>query len=219
MSYIGNIVSSPAVGSGAGKKVLAQAFKLVALSFIPAIIGAGLGAMMHAKLLGMVAALASLIVIFAIHKNKDSASAIGWMFLFTGLMGFSVGDLMGTLVHAGLGKVVAVSFGAAVALFTGLSIYAANPNKDFSRWGGILFAGLITLLVLGIANIFLHLPAMSIALAGLGVLIFSMFTIYDVNAAVRNGETNYILLALNLWLNLFNLFMDILRLALEFSKE
>lgn len=198
------------------KRVISNAFRLVALSMIPAIAGGFLGAAMHTGLLGFILAFVlSLVVLFAIHKNKDSASAVWLMFLFTGLTGFSIGESMGMLVHAGHAKTIGLAAVTSTGLFAALSVYAANTKRDFSMMGGFLFTGLITMIVLGIANIFLQLPVLSLALAGAGVVLFSLFTIYDVNRAVQGGETNYVILAVNLWLDLYNLFLDILRILIS----
>jgi modulator of FtsH protease len=69
------------------------------------------------------------------------------------------------------------------------------------------------LLIVGwLAFAFLQLPGMFIALALLGIVIFSAFMLYDLQRIMNGGETNYITATLALYLDVFNVFQNLLAL-------
>ncbi len=76
--------------------------------------------------------------------------------------------------------------------------------------GGFLVAGVIALLVAMVANIFLQIPALSLAISTIAVLIFSAFILYDTSNIINGGETNYIRATVSLYLNIFNIFVHML---------
>jgi modulator of FtsH protease len=92
-------------------------------------------------------------------------------------------------------------------------------RKDFGFMGNFLFAGIILLLIAMVANIFLDIPAASLAISAIAVLLFSGFILYDVSRIVNGGETNYVMAALSMYLNIFNLFVHLLHLLMAFAGE
>jgi len=85
--------------------------------------------------------------------------------------------------------------------------------------GKFLFIGLILLIVASLANLFFQIPAMSLTLSSIAVLIFSAFILYDVSRIVHGGETNYVMATMGLFLSIYNLFISLLQLLMAFSGE
>ena len=77
--------------------------------------------------------------------------------------------------------------------------------------GKFLFVGLIMLIVAAFANIFLQLPGLMIAISVIAIGIFSAFLLYDLNRIMTGGETNYITATLAVYLDVFNVFQNLLR--------
>jgi modulator of FtsH protease len=99
------------------------------------------------------------------------------------------------------------------AVFVSLSAYVHITKKDFSAWGGMLFTGLIVLIVASVIGLFfLSSSAYQLTLSAISAIIFSGFILFDTSRLVRGGETNYIMAALSLYLDVLNLFLDLLRL-------
>ena len=65
---------------------------------------------------------------------------------------------------------------------------------------------------------FFQIPALTVTLSAIAVLIFSACLLYDLSNIVRGGETNYIMATMNLFLNLFNIFISLLNLLLAFHR-
>jgi modulator of FtsH protease len=92
-------------------------------------------------------------------------------------------------------------------------------KRDLSFLGKFLFVGAVVLLLASLANIFLQIPAFSLAISCLVVLVFSAFILYDVNRIVTGGETNYVSATLALYLDIYNVFSHLLGLLMALTGE
>jgi len=92
-------------------------------------------------------------------------------------------------------------------------------KRDFSFLGKFLFVGLILVIVASLANLFFAVPAVSLTISAIAVFIFSLYILHDVSNIVRGGETNYITATLNLFLDVYNIFISVLNLLLAFSGQ
>ena len=105
------------------------------------------------------------------------------------------------------------------AVFVVMAAIATISKRDFSFLGKFLFVGLILLIIASLANIFFQVPIASIAISAIAVMIFSLYLLYDVSSIVRGGQTNYIMATLALFLDLFNIFVNLLNLLLIFTGQ
>jgi FtsH-binding integral membrane protein len=78
--------------------------------------------------------------------------------------------------------------------------------------GTWLFAGVVILILASLANIFLHIPALAIVISVVAIAIFSAYILYDVQQIVNGGETNYIRATLSIYLDVYNIFANLLSL-------
>jgi FtsH-binding integral membrane protein len=85
--------------------------------------------------------------------------------------------------------------------------------------GKFLFIGLILLIVASLANLFFQIPALSLTISAIAVMIFSAYILYDVSQIVHGGETNYVMATLGLYMNIYNLFINLLQLLMAFGGE
>ena len=85
--------------------------------------------------------------------------------------------------------------------------------------GKFLLIGLVMLIVASLANLFFQVPALSLTISAIAVLIFSGFILYDVSRVVQGGETNYVMATLSIYLNIYNLFVNLLQLLLAFAGD
>jgi modulator of FtsH protease len=78
--------------------------------------------------------------------------------------------------------------------------------------GGFLFAGMMVVILAMIANIFLQMPALALAVSSGIILLMSGFILFDTSRIVRGGETNYIMATYGLYLSIFNIFISLLQI-------
>jgi modulator of FtsH protease len=144
---------------------------------------------------------------------KQSPVALPLVFVFTGLMGLSLGPVLtATLALANGAQIVAEAAGGTAIVFGGLSLYAWTSKRDFSFLGGFLLTGLIIAILASIANFFLHMPTLQLTVAAAVLLIFSGYTLFDTSRLVHGGETNPIFITVALYLDVLNIFMALLQL-------
>jgi modulator of FtsH protease len=117
-----------------------------------------------------------------------------------------------TLGFANGGLLIMTAFAGTAAVFATMATIATVSKRDFSGMGSWLFAGVIVVLLASIANVFLHLPALMLAVAVMAMVIFSAFILYDVQRIINGGETNYISATLAIYLDVYNVFTSLLQL-------
>lgn len=148
--------------------------------------------------------------------NRFSTGTLQLLFWgFAGVMGLSMSTVF--LVYTGTS--IAQTFFAVAAAFMGLSLYGYTTKKDLSGFGTFLIMGVIGLFVAMLINMFLHSPAMQLAISAIGVLIFAGLTAYDTQkiksmyAHVAGTEMMgkaVIMGALQLYLDFINMFTFLL---------
>lgn len=201
------------------ENVLSKALGLVGLSMIPTILGAYFGAQVIGQmsiLVAIVMIIAAICLIFAIIKTNSPILFL----VFSAVMGAGAGPLLAHVLelHNGVNYIVTAATLTASALF-GIVAYVKKTKKDFSYLGGFLFGALIILLVGGLINLFVGSSAMTLALSMVGAVIFTAYILYDVSQVVTGKETNYVFAALSIYLDVFNLFIDLLRIIVSIGGD
>ncbi|OOH88961.1 BAX inhibitor protein [Pasteurellaceae bacterium 15-036681] len=151
-------------------------------------------------------------LLFLTSATANSATGIASVFALTGFLGYSLGPILNAYIGAGLGDIVALAFGATAAVFFACSAYVLTTKKDMSFLSGMMIALFVVLLVGVIANIFLAIPALSLAISALFVVFSSGAILLTTSNIIHGGETNYILATVNLYVSLYNLFVSFLQL-------
>ena len=209
-------------------RVLRNTYWLLALSMLPTVVGAFAGMQLNfialfkaapimTPLLMFGAMIGSLFVVTAL---RNSAWGVPALFGFTFIAGLMLTPILS--VAAGFrngGQLVALSGGLTAAVFFALAAYATVTKRDFAFMGKFLFVGLVLLIAASLANIFLQIPALSVTVSAIAVLIFSLYLLHDLSNIVRGGETNYVMATLNLFLSVYNIFISLLNLLLVFSGQ
>lgn len=201
--------------------VLRNTMGMLALSMLPATLGAVLGASMQWGLMGSLGVLiGSFVMLFATMAMRNSSMGIVTLLLFTGLMGLGLGPLLQHTLKFNNGpELIAMAFGGTMLTFAGSFATVMNTKKDFSVWGRGLFWALISMIVMSLVNIWLQLPLLQFGLACMGMVVFTMFLLMDLQQVVRGGETNYIVATINIFLNLINIFSSLLQILGIFGSK
>ena len=203
--------------SATSNSVLRNTYWLLALTMLPTVAGAYFGVTMGLPAIsgwGWLGVLAVMIgFIFAIQALRNSVMGIPVLLVFTGLMGLMLSPLLTrTLQYSNGAELIMLAFGGTAAIFATLASYATVTKTDYSGMGKYLFIGLIILIIAGVANIFLQIPMLAVAFSVVAMIIFSLYIVYDVQQIVNGGETSYISATLSLYLDIFNIFQNLLHL-------
>ncbi len=155
--------------------------------------------------------------------TKFSHSAIGLVFVFalTGFMGMTLGPVLNMYVHAFSNghQLVLTALGGTGVIFLGLSAYALTTRKDFSFMAGFLMVGVLVAFFAGIAGMLFAVPALTLAVSAMFILLMSGMILFQTSEIIHGGETNYILATVSLYVSIFNLFTSLLQLLGVFGGE
>ena len=215
------------LSSGAERnKVLRNTYWLLALSLVPTVLGAWLGvelgvAALFRGWLGMILFLGVAFgFIYAIERTKNSATGIPVLLAFTFFMGMMMSPLIGMVLGFRNGvQLVMIAFGGTAGVFFAMASLATVIKRDLSGMGKFLFVGVIMLLVGGLINAFVGSTTGMIVMSMVAIGIFSAYMLYDVKRIVDGGETNYISATLALYLDIINVFQNLLALLGIFGGE
>jgi modulator of FtsH protease len=208
-------------------KVLRNTYMMLALTMIPTVIGAFVGMSMNFSFMAESPIMSSLLMfgammgmLFAVSALRNSVWGIAALLGFTLVAGVFLGPILQVALHLKNGaQLVGMAAGGTGIIFFSLATIATVTKKDFSFMGKFLFIGLILLIVASLANLFFQIPALSLTISAIGVLIFSAYILFDVSRIVHGGETNYVMATLGLFLSIYNLFISLLQLLMAFSGE
>ncbi|MBT3512946.1 Bax inhibitor-1 family protein [Methylophilaceae bacterium] len=217
-----NNIASNTPSALATNKVLRNTYALLGVSLFPTVIGALMGMSMNwgfaasSPILFMIMTLGGIFgMFFLIQKNKNSSLGVVFLLALTFLLGLMLGPILQVAFSlSNGGQIVSLAAGGTGAIFLVLAGIAQTSKRDFSFMGKFLMIGLIMLILASLVNMFFQIPAASLAISAIAVMIFSGFILYDVNRIVKGGETNYIMATLALYMNIYNLFVNLLYLLM-----
>ncbi|MBU0680260.1 MAG: Bax inhibitor-1/YccA family protein [Proteobacteria bacterium] len=151
-------------------------------------------------------------------EKLEAKTATGLFLLYSALNGVTL-SLVLMLYTA---TSVATTFLVTAGMFGSMAIYGYVTKKDLSSLGSFMFMGLIGIIIASVVNIFMQSSMMSWVISGIGVIVFTGLTAYDVQRISQMGVTAMsgsegamkkmaILGALTLYLDFINLFLMLLR--------
>ncbi len=153
-------------------------------------------------------------------RTADSTAGIGVVFAITGLLGFGLGPVLNMYLSLSNGaELIGTSLGGTGVIFLALSAYVLTTKKDFSFMGGFLMVGIVIVIIASLANIFLAIPALSLALSGAIIMVMSGLILFDTSRIINGGETNYIMATVSLYLSLYNIFVSLLHILGAFGGD
>ncbi len=157
---------------------------------------------------------------FVLPRTANSAAGIGVVFAITGLLGLGLGPMLNSYLQLSNGsQLIMTSLGGTGVIFLALSGYALTTKRDFSFMGGMLVVGMVLVLIAALANIFMEIPALSLAISAIVIVIMSGFILYDTSRIINGGERNYIMATVGLYLSLYNIFVNLLMLLGVMSDD
>ena len=151
-------------------------------------------------------------------RRISTPVATALFLLYAALNGVTLSVIFLVYAHATLASAFAVTAGT----FGAMSLYGVVTRRDLSGMGSLLFMGLIGLVLATFANLFFHLPGLSMVVNYVGVLLFVGLTAYDTqmlkNIAIQTSGDPALAArlsvsgALSLYLDFLNMFLFLLRI-------
>ncbi|MDT0636182.1 Bax inhibitor-1/YccA family protein [Spectribacter hydrogenoxidans] len=217
LASLGQVQASPEAA-----KVLRNTYWLLSLTLLFSAAVAGTAMAINAPHPGLIITLVGYFgLLFAVEKTKNSGWGLVTVFALTGFMGYTIGPILNAYMgaFANGGEIVMTAMGGTGAIFLGLSGYAIVSGRRFNQWAGALFVGILVAFVLGLGAVFFQIPALSLAVSAMFVLLMSGLILYQTGEIVNGGETNYISATVTLFVSIYNLFLSLLHLLGAFMGE
>lgn len=208
-------------------QVLRNTYMLLALSMVPTVVGALVGVQMKFSLFAGSPLISFILFMgiafgfmWGIERTKNSGMGVALLLGFTFFMGLMLSRILQVALGFSNGTtLIAMAAGGTGAIFFTLAGVATVTKKDFSFLGKFLFIGLIVILLAALANVFFQIPALSLTISAVAILIFSIYILYDISRIVNGGEVNYITATLAVYLDIYNIFINLLNLLMVFSGD
>ena len=208
-------------------RVLRNTYMMLAMTMIPTVIGAFIGMSVNFSFMVLHPVMGSLMMfgammglLFAVTALRNSVWGILALLCFTLVAGIFLGPILQFALHLRNGaQLIGMAAGGTGLIFFSLATIATVTKKDFSFMGKFLFIGLILLIIASLANMFFAIPALTLTISAIAVLIFSAYIMFDISRIVQGGETNYVMATMALYLDIYNIFVNLLNLLMAFSGE
>lgn len=195
-------------------KVLRNTYALLSLTLLFSAITAGVSMAYNLPHPGLLITMVGYFgLLFLTQYLRNSAWGILSVFALTGFMGLTLGPIVNHyLSMANGGQIVMNALGGTAITFLGLSGYALTTKKNFNFLGNFLFVGILVAFLAGLASIFFEMPALSLAVSAMFVLLMSGLILFETSNIIHGGQTNYIMATVTLYVSIYNLFTSLLHL-------
>ena len=152
---------------------------------------------------------------------RNSVWGLVAIFALTGFMGLTLGPFINAYLQffSNGGQLVMLALGGTGVIFLGLSGYALTTRKDFSFLGGFVFVGILVAFLLAICAVLFNMPALSLAISAVFILLMSGLILYQTSEMIHGGETNYIMATITLYVAIYNLFTSLLHILAMFAGQ
>lgn len=201
-------------------KVLRNTYFLLSLTLAFSAITATVSTVLALPSPGLILTLVGMYgLMFLTYRLANQPAGIVSAFAFTGFLGYILGPMLNSYISAGLGDVIALALSGTAIVFFCCSAYVLTTRKDMSFMGGMLMAGVVVVLIGMVANIFLQLPALHLAISSLFVFISSGLILYETSNIIHGGETNYIRATVSLYVSIYNIFVSLLSILGFASRD
>jgi modulator of FtsH protease len=206
---------SSGVAVGEQPAVLGKVLGLLGFAFLFTLLGAVIGRSLGPGgfLLSIVGSLGTLIALQFLREK--SPLNLGLLYAFATFEGMALWLILDMYIARGMGAVVLNAAAATAAVTLAAGAYGYTTKRDLTGLGGILTVGLIGVIVASLVGIFIQLPLLYIGISAVATLLFTGFLVFDLNRVAQSRgatEGQVILLAVSVYLDIFNLFLALLRL-------
>jgi len=217
---LNTVASRPEASILSTNKMLRNTYMLLSMTLLFSAATAGAAMVFNLPHPGMIVTMVGYFgLLFLTSKFSNSALGLVFVFALTGFMGLTLGPILNMYLNAYSNghELIMTALGGTGVIFLGLSGYALTTRKDFSFLGGFLMVGILVAFLAGIGAMVFSIPALSLAVSAMFILLMSAMILYQTSAIIHGGETNYIMATVSLYISIYNLFLSLLQILSAFS--
>ncbi len=216
------VVRRPAESVLATNKLIRNTYTLLSMTLLFSAVTAGIAMVTNMPFMGPLVTLGGYFgLLFLTTSLRNSAWGLVSIFALTGFMGLTLGPMVNAYLtfFSNGSQLVMTAMGGTAAIFIGLSAYALTTRKDFSFLGGFLMVGILVAFLAGIGALIFSLPALSLAVSAVFIMLMSGLILYQTSEMIHGGETNYIMATITLYVAIYNLFTSLLHILGALAGE
>ena len=193
-------------------KILRNTYLLLSATLVFSAVCAFISMAIGMPYLGLWMLLPYFACLYMVERNKHNSSGLFWVFALTGFMGLTAGPIISSYIAYQGYQIVLMALAGTGAIFFAASSYVTTTGKNLSGWTGFLVIGMIVAFVAAIANFFLQIQGLSLAISSAVLFIASGIIMVQISAIVNGGERSYISATVTLFVMLYNVFFSLLHL-------
>ncbi|MGR8934856.1 MAG: Bax inhibitor-1/YccA family protein [Gammaproteobacteria bacterium] len=215
-------VARPESSILAANKMLRNTYLLLSMTLLFSAMTAGAAMVLNLPHPGLILTMVGYFgLLFLTSKFSDSGWGLVFVFALTGFMGLTLGPILNMYLQTFSNghELVMTALGGTGVIFLGLSGYALTTRKDFSFIGGFLMVGILVAFLAGLGAVLFSIPALSLAVSAMFILLMSGMILFQTSQIVNGGESNYIMATVSLYVSIYNLFLSLLQLLGAFSGD
>lgn len=219
---LNTVASRPEASILSTNKMLRNTYTLLSMTLLFSAATAGIAMIFNLPHPGMIITMVGYFgLLFLTSKFSNSSLGLLFVFALTGFMGLTLGPILNMYLNAFSNghELIMTALGGTGVIFLGLSGYALTTRKDFSFLGGFLMVGILVAFLAGLGAMFFAIPALSLAVSAMFILLMSGMILFQTSSIIHGGETNYIMATVSLYVSIYNLFLSLLQLLAAFSGD
>lgn len=205
---------SPSLAA-AQNRVAVWTYLLLSISFIPTLFGVAIGPVKGSIVMTLVLfalAIGLMLGAMAVSVKRPILGCL-LFFAFAFVEGASIAPLISQyLAKSGGAAIVLKALISTAVIFLSLTVWTWATKYDAKEWGTYLFVALISLLVVSVLSVFFPTSFGQTIISLVGCVLFSLFIVYDTSEVIHGRELNPVAAAIQLYLDVLNLFLHLLRL-------
>lgn len=197
------------------KSYLQKVLKTFVVSLLIATVGLYVGQFVPLVLMIPLMILELVMIIAAFWLRRKKMVSYVFVYSFAFISGITMFPVINHYVSTSGAQVVVMAFATTFGIFTVLGFIGSKMKKDLSFLGSFLMVAVLALIFVGLFSLAFPLSTMGLlAFSVIGAIVFSLYILYDFNQMKHRGitEEEIPLLALSLYLDFINLFIDLLRI-------
>lgn len=165
----------------------------------------------------IIAAVLSIVLIYALMCYQSIARKVPHNFILLGVFTVCEAYLVSAITLGADPQLVLIAAILTAGIVVSLTIYAITTKTDFTMMGGILFMLLVTLILASFLGFFIRSKGFEIFISSCSVVVFGLYLIYDTQLIVGGKRRelsvdDYIIGALMLYIDIIQIFLEILRI-------
>lgn len=203
-------------GALENNKFYAKVMTWVALSFLSATIGAMfIGPMVPTALMMPLYFVAFIALLVAGFSRKAMGLAPVFAIAVPLILGIILYPTLNYYLSNGMGDIVGISAGGTAVIFGAMAVIGWVSKINLNRWASKLFFILLGLIALSFLNIIFQLPILTLVISATVIVVMSLYTFIDTQRLrdrTAGDTTPAAFYALNLFLNIYNIFVSLLNI-------